>query len=230
MNPQPLIAEDVLLCFLDDDSGAIRQASTLNYVLAGSLLVDLALRGDIDLSDEEKPRRAKVVVTSTDDIPDDILRDARDLIARKPATADRLLHEFGGAWRDRLLDRLVERGFVRREEKKWLWVIPHTAHPATDAPYEVALMDRVRAALETDAEVDERTAAVVALLSAGDALPGLHPVVRWSGEVYRRGKAFERADWAASSVGRAVAASVAAITAAAISAGVAVSVAATSSS
>ncbi|WP_240999859.1 GPP34 family phosphoprotein, partial [Streptomyces sp. Tu 4128] len=77
-----------------------------------------------------------------------------------------LLIEIGTGLRETVLDRLVERGMVRRERKKVLGLFPATSLSAADTRHKEALLERVRAVLVDEEEPDGRTAALIGLLSA----------------------------------------------------------------
>ncbi|ANS63328.1 hypothetical protein SLINC_1104 [Streptomyces lincolnensis] len=96
-----------------------------------------------------------------------------------------------------MLDRLVERGLLRREDKKTLDVFRTTVTRAADTRHAEALVGRVRAALVDGVEPDARTATVIGLLSASGTLPSLHRSVPWSGTVHQRAKRLEQASWGA---------------------------------
>lgn len=68
-----------------------------------------------------------------------------------------------------MIDRLVERGFIRRESKRMLGVFRTTRLPTDDMRHESELRRRVCAVLERGESPDTRTAAVIALLSASSA-------------------------------------------------------------
>jgi hypothetical protein len=110
-----------------------------------------------------------------------------------------------------VLDRLVERGMLRRESKKTLGVFRSTSTTAADTQHKKALMEKVRAVLVYGEEPDARTAAVIGLLSASGTLPSLHRSIPWSGKVYTRAKELEQASWGAEAVNTAVMRTVAAV-------------------
>ncbi|QFU89387.1 GPP34 family phosphoprotein [Amycolatopsis sp. YIM 10] len=204
MTEEPLIAEDLLLLMLDDKSGTPAGAGTLHYALGGAVLVELALRGRVETDGSGGLGGPKVLAAGEGPLGDPLLQEAYDKIAEKPRSVQSLLMAIGGGLRKTLVERLVERGFLRRESKRVLGLIPRTTLPIDDGRYESELRQRVRAVLEDGVEPDVRTAAVVALLSSSGTLPSLHPVPKWSGEVYHRGKEFEEGSWGASAVNTAV--------------------------
>ncbi|MBN6042255.1 GPP34 family phosphoprotein [Amycolatopsis sp. 195334CR] len=204
MTEQPLIVEDLLLLMLDDKSGTPAGAGTLHYALGGAMLVELALRGRVEDDGSRGLGGPKVLATGDGPLGDPLLQDAYDKVAEKPRSVQSLLMAIGGGLYKPVIERLLERGFIRREQKRVLGLIPRTTLPVDDGEYETELRQRVRAVLEDGVDPDVRTAAVVALLSSSGTLPSLHPTPKWSSKVYHRGKEFEEGSWGASAVGTAV--------------------------
>ncbi|WP_250008384.1 GPP34 family phosphoprotein [Actinoplanes sp. M2I2] len=216
-----LIVEDLMLLLLDDETGTPAAAGTLYYTLGGAVLVELAMLGRIE-SDGSKVRAA-----GTGPLPDPLLQDAYDKVAEKPRGAQTLLITIGtGLW-EPVIDRLLERGLIRREKKRVLGLFSMNQLPAADFEHEASLRARIRAVLVDGEEPDTRTAALTALLSASGALPMLRPQLAWSGPVARRAKELEQGNWGAAAVNTAVARTAAAI--AASTAAVAVTVVTTTS-
>jgi hypothetical protein len=147
-------------------------------------------------------------------------------VAEKPRSAQDLVNRLGKGLKDRLLERLADRGLVHRREGKVLGLFPHTTWPATDARHEQEVRARLHDALVVGLTPDERTSALVALLVAIDHA---HKVVDRGDvparDVKRRAKAIAEGAWAADAVKDAVAAAQAAMVAA-----VTASVAATTAS
>ncbi|MFD5827119.1 GPP34 family phosphoprotein [Lentzea sp. NPDC060358] len=202
-----LIAEDLALLLMDDESGTPAAAGTLHYTMGGALLVELALAGLVDVRDR------KVVLTGDTPPEDPLLRSGWDRIAEKPRSVDSTLLKIGApVWKD-VVERLVGKGMVRREEKRVLGLFRTTSLPAADTRREEEVRDRIRAVLVDGVEPDPRTAALTALLSASGALPALRPRLAWSGDVARRAKALEGGNWGAQAVSTAVTRTAAAIAA-----------------
>ncbi|ANZ43241.1 hypothetical protein BBK82_34270 [Lentzea guizhouensis] len=201
---------------MDDESGTPAAAGTLYYAVGGAVLVELALGGLVEVADK------KVVLTGA--APEDpLLAQACEKIAEKPRGVDSILLRIGADMWERVVDRLVERGMVRREEKRVLGLFRSTSLPAADTRHEEEVRQRIRAVLVDGETPDARTAALTALLSASGALPMLRPKLAWSGDVARRAKELERGNWGAEAVSTAVtrtaaaiAASTAAVTAAVV--------------
>ena len=202
-----LLVEDLLLLLMDDETGTPAQAGTLYYALGGAVLAELALLDRVSFDG------GKVVASGSSPLPDPLLQEAWEKVARKPRSAQTLIIEIGtGLWKP-LTERLISQGLIRREEKKVLGVFKSTRLPAADATYEAELRSRIRAVLVDGAPPDARTAAVTALLSASGALPSLRPQLAWSGEVYKRAKELESGNWGATAVNEAVVRTAAALVA-----------------
>ncbi|WP_040510301.1 GOLPH3/VPS74 family protein [Gordonia soli] len=215
-DPEPLIVEDVLLMLLDDASGTIAGEGTLMYPLGGAVLVELGLRGAVEIDPGRGLTGARISAVADAEPSDPILATAYRTIADRPRGIQTLLITVGSDLRAKVLDRLVDRGLIRRERRRMLGIIPSTRHLPADAAYESALQQRLRAVLEDGATPDPRTAAVAALLSSSGVLSHLDPTIRWSGDVHRRGKALEKGDWGAEAVNEAMVRTAAGIAAAAI--------------
>lgn len=201
VSAEPLLVEDTLLLLFQPDSGSIAGENILFYVLGGAVLADLALAGRIEI--QKKGLSTRVHAIGAGDAPDALLDPALAYIAAKPRDVQTVLAAIGPVLREPVLDRLVERGDISREKGKMLGVFPSTTL-ALGSDRRVALMQRVRAALVDGDPADERTAASIALLSASGTLPQFHSEIPWSGDVYTRGKEFERGDWGAAAASSAV--------------------------
>jgi Golgi phosphoprotein 3 len=70
------------------------------------------------------------------------------------------------ALRDRLLERLINKGILRREEHKILWVISSPHYPMQDGSSELESRDRIRAAVLNGKQPDQRTTALISLVKA----------------------------------------------------------------
>jgi len=210
-----LIAEDLLLLLLDDDSGKLTHASYLDTAVGGALLVELALVDALEVVKSPGMwARAKVVATPQPAPADDALAAALATVSEKERTAQDLVGRLGKGRRDQLLERLEERGILRREEDKVLGLFPRRRWPAVDSSHEAAVRRELGDAVVRGATPTERTAGLVAVLSAmGVAHRVLDREGLATGEVRKRAKAIADGDWAAKAVKDSIAAAQAAITA-----------------
>jgi len=208
-----LIAEDLLLLLLDDQSGKL-ETTSVEPVLGGAVLIELAMNGLLDVRESDGMwARSKVHVVSGSPRPQDrVLEDALQQIGEKERTAQDLVGRLGKGLRDTLLDRLKGRGIVRLQEDRVLGLFPRKRWPAVDSSHEDAVRRDLTAALVQGLEPDQRTAALISLLSAIDRA---HKSVDLAGlsrrEVRKRAKAIAEGAWAAKAVRDAVAAAQAAM-------------------
>jgi len=222
-----LIAEDLLLLLLDDDTGKLTGTSYPQPALGGALLIELALVEAVAV-EEKKGLWKSAKVRPTTAVPDDaVLRAGYDLVAEKERGAQDLVDRLGKGLKERLADRLVERGLLERREDKVLGMFPRTRWPAADRAHEEQVRRSLTAVLVSGAEPDQRTAALIAVLSAIDKA---HKIVDHQGmssrDVRKRAKQISEGAWAAKAVRDAISASTAAI--AAVAASTAATTAATS--
>lgn len=222
-----LIAEDLLLLLLDDDTGKLTGTSYPQPALGGALLIELALVEAVAV-EEKKGLWKSAKVRPTTAAPDDaVLRAGYELVAEKERGAQDLVDRLGKGLKEQLADRMVERGVLERREDKVLGMFPRTRWPAADRTHEEQVRRALTAVLVSGAEPDQRTAALVAVLSAIDKA---HKIVDHQGmssrDVRKRAKQISEGAWAAKAVRDAISASTAAI--AAVAAGAAAAGAASS--
>ncbi len=210
-----LIAEDLLLLLLDDDSGKLTHTTYLDVGIGGALLVELALGGTVEvMKGSGLWARAKVHPVVGPSPGDPMLVEAMALVSEKERTAQDLVGRLGKHRRDALLERLEGKGILQRHEDRVMGLFPRKRWPTVDSSHEADVRRQLGDALVRGARPEERTAALVALLSA---LGLAHKVVDReglpAGEVKKRAKALADGDWAAKAVKDAVAAAQAAVTA-----------------
>ena len=211
----PTIAEDLLLLLFSPHDGVIHGEGRLHYPLGGAVLSQLALEERVEIEDRGawKGRTARAVGEAPSD---ELLLDAWQRLADKPRAVQSLLASVGPSLRSPVLERLVKRGDLVEERRRLLKIFPSTKLVDGGTGRRDALMEPVRAALVDGVEPQPRTAVLAALLSASGVLPSLRRDIPWSGDVQRRGKEFEKGDWGAQGVSRAVAAAAAAVAASAV--------------
>jgi hypothetical protein len=213
-----LIAENLLLLLLDDDSGKLTGTTYLDTGIGGAVLVELALAGCVEVHKGSGMwARAKVVPTNAPRPSDPLLVESLDLVSAKERTAQDLVGRLGKKRRDVLLDRLRQRGIVEEREDRVLGLIPRRRWPTVDSTHEAGARREVEDVLLHGARPEERTAALIAVLSALDLA---HKVIDLQGlsgrEVKKRAKEVADGDWAAKAVRDSIAAAQAAVTAAVI--------------
>ena len=145
------LAEDIILLLLDDDSGKLASIDlmTLNYAMAGAVLMDLALRNKIDTDLE-----SLIVADSTptglqmlDTYLDKISGENKENNTRYWLTE---LSNYGEDIVDSALNMLVEKKILKTEEKKILWVIGTRVYPMVDDKEEKEVKRRIVDLLMSD--------------------------------------------------------------------------------
>lgn len=160
------INELVMLLALDDDNGKVRWSVSpyLDYALAGGILAELALRGDVVLTNDRKNLH--------------LARDPRptgsalldDVVARFHGPE---LPESVGGWVSsisttesldhRQMDELAAKGILGKREGHFLLIFPTTVYPALDLSAEKHVIGQIRAALLEDSAVTHRLAVLITI-------------------------------------------------------------------
>ncbi len=157
-------SEEIMLLLLDDGDGTFVDlpVQSLESALAGAVLMDLALEGRIDTD----PERLFVIDRSPidDNLLEPTLRrivnsvvnyNTRDWIAQ--------ITPYAGEIRDRSLRRLVERGILREEQGRFLWVFHTRRYPVIDNQTLREVKLRIMEVLFTDQIPDARDVILIAL-------------------------------------------------------------------
>jgi hypothetical protein len=203
----PSLAEDLLLVLLNDTTGRPMVDSTsLDSVLAGAVLADLALAGRIEVVEGEGFfGRERVRVVDAAPTGDDSADEALRLAGEKPRRGDQLVAKLGKGLRQGILSRLEQRGIVHRQSTRVLGIFPRDRWPAQDASAEHALRQRLRDVLVVGTTPDDRTVALVALLSAIDHAHKIFDGDRAERKAVKaRAKALAEGSWPAVAVRKAV--------------------------
>jgi len=165
------VAEDVLLLVLDDDSGTFVTEPDLNinYALAGALLADLALKGRVQAD------ASRLFVLDPAPTGDNV----QDAVLARIAEADEVqdcaywvaeIGQKGDDLRERLLDRLVDRGILKRVEHKVLWVFETRRYSMIDGREEREIKRRIMDCLLSDTPPSHEDAILVSLADACNLL------------------------------------------------------------
>jgi len=165
-------AEEILLLFLDDETGKFENMyyEEFKYALAGAVLMDLALRSKID-TDLEKLTIADPTPTG-EEILDKFLRNISESEVRKNTfywVSE--IAKSGAEIRDKALDSLVKRGILRVEEKKILWVIDVRRYPTVDDTQEKEVRRRLTELLNSDDIPNPHDVVLVSLADTFELFP-----------------------------------------------------------
>jgi hypothetical protein len=138
------LPEELLLLGWDDDRGYNRSTQHLGALLAAALLLELDLRGHISIDDDRvHPSSGPTGEAHLERLLDELRASRRP--RKVKAWIQRVSHR---SWpRAAVLDRLTERGIVRRERRRFLGVVPYTRHPVVDRAVTDQLRQRVAVVL-----------------------------------------------------------------------------------
>ncbi|HNW91424.1 MAG TPA: GPP34 family phosphoprotein [bacterium] len=161
------IAEEVYLLFLDDQHGAIidTPVPVIAQVLAGALLMELTL-GDYVEAEIDTLRLAGGQ-DAGEPLLDEALRELRRTPDPQPIAA--CLQELARPQRalpERVLARLLERGILRREERRLFWVLAVRQYPLVDDREVREVKTRLRALIMSDDLPDPRDVVLISLASS----------------------------------------------------------------
>lgn len=201
-----LLAEDLLLVLLDDETGKpIVDSSRLPRVLAGAILLELTLTGAVTLDvTGAAVRKGRLVVHPEKAPTDPVLADAAGrLAAATPMKPPAAIEKLAKGVREVLLDRIADRGWVREERGRILGVFPTRRWPAIDDSHERRVRAELSAVLVDELTPSTRTAALISLLSAVSAAPKLFPDAN-KRAVTARAKQIADGEWAGAAVRQAV--------------------------
>jgi hypothetical protein len=156
------LTEDLVLLLLDPATGrAVVDSTSLDRAIGGALLLELASRERITADgDGAKARLSVVDATPSGDV---VLDDALTRL-HKPMRAQKAVERLARGTRTPVLERLAEKGLVRRERSRLLGVLPITTWQPGDAAKE--LRGRVAAVLRDGARPDQHLALLISLVHA----------------------------------------------------------------
>ena len=164
-----LLAEDLLLQVTNDATGRLSvSGEPVDAGLGGANLVELTLRGQVDVSgDQDQGRRGRIIVRDPSPPGDEVLDAAlQTLVKRQGRKPSAVIRPLGKKLRRVLYQRLTARGVLRAERRRVLGIFPARTWPAADPSHKAEVRQQVTQALVGTAAPDERTAALIALLHA----------------------------------------------------------------
>ncbi|HSG29970.1 MAG TPA: GPP34 family phosphoprotein [Thermodesulfobacteriota bacterium] len=159
------LAEDILLLLLDDESGELANIDlmTLNYAMAGAVLMDLGLKNRID-NDLEKLIVADSTPTGIamlDKYLQKINSENNDNNTRFWLTE---LSNYGEEIMDSAIEMLIDKKILKMEEKKFLWVIGTRVYPMIDDTEEKEVKKRIIDLLMSDDIPSPKDVVLVSLM------------------------------------------------------------------
>jgi golgi phosphoprotein 3 len=159
--------EEIVLLALDDQKGKFVDLPplALDQALAGAALLELAFQNRIDT---DLTHLTLVSDQPTGDrMLDSILRAVTAAKDKKDAKHwVGVISADGGKIRDGALVKLVEKGVLKKEEKKFLWVIPGRRYPMIQNQEEEEVRKRIRHVVVDGAIPSPRDVVIISLASA----------------------------------------------------------------
>jgi len=145
------LIEEFLLIALDDDEGIfIADINHLCYGISGALLLELALEEKIQLKD------GKLILTGKADSIDPLINQSINAFAnekeRKVGFWIDTFKNNGKDIKNFILDELINKGILRRESGKILWVIPYEKFPTENPIPENKVRKRIEDIVLNDAK------------------------------------------------------------------------------
>jgi Golgi phosphoprotein 3 len=165
--------EEIVLLLHDDASGEFVQLpqSVFSVVIAGAALMDLAIHNRIDTDLESLTVVDRIPLG--DDILDDVLATivtaAKKVAGAGPFDISTALYDVAAdaeLYRARALGRLIQRGILREENGRHLWVFRSRRYPIIDDAEQQEVRARLRHILLSDEIPDPRDIVLICLASA----------------------------------------------------------------
>jgi hypothetical protein len=166
--------EELFLLALNDQKGQINNSirAQLQYGLSGGMLSDLVLAGKIGLDQNNH-----LIVLNADSCNNDLLDEALQLISASPKArkANFWVQKVAANLKklsNRVGEQLVHQGVLTREDKRYLWVMPHSEYPNPDANAKYWVKQWLREAVLTGAHLKKNPHAIalLGLVRASDML------------------------------------------------------------
>ena len=156
----------MILLLLDDHDGTFARVprASLDYALAGAVLMELALENRIDTDLDRlvvvdaTPLEDGLLDPTLADIAEDEGGDARYWVQRTANRAEEI--------RELALDRLVEHGILERRDERFLWVFESRRYPMIEGEAEREVKLRIMEVLFSDVIPDPRDVVIISLAHA----------------------------------------------------------------
>lgn len=165
MNPPLTLLEEVVLLSLDDTTGAHLplMPQAIGYGLAGAVL------GDLEMAGRLKTETKRVEVINADPVGNALLDPWLKRISdeEKAHPLAYWLDVFSNerhALENSALERLIERGILKRQDKKILWVIGLRRYPTIHNEERVEVKTRLAALIQSEDHPSHFDATLISLL------------------------------------------------------------------
>ena len=165
--------EEIMLLLLRDEDGRFIQVPSwsVDYALAGAVLMDLAMENRIDTDLQN------LILIDATPVGDDILDPILAEVAASGGQDTRYWVEqasrHGTEFREKSLQRLVDKGILEQQDDRFLWVFRSRRYPSIDGSVEREVKLRILNVLFSDEIPDPRDQMIICLAAACGIFPRL---------------------------------------------------------
>lgn len=162
------LLEEFLLIALDDSKGQFVIDSThLHYGFAGAILLELALREKITVAGDSIRINDSAAVTEValNKVLGYLKEDAKSAKVKDVINA---LGKQASDLKQDVLQRLINKGILKKEEAKILWIIPNNKYPTSNLSPENKVRERLKAVMLDGAKSEPRDIMLLSLIDVSD--------------------------------------------------------------
>lgn len=162
------LLEEFLLIALDDNKGQFVIDSThLHCGFGGAILLELALREKISIEGDY------VVLKDDSYVKEVALNKTIDLLKdtkkkRKIKDWIGVLSRKAGEFKQDTLERLINKGILKKQEHKILWIIPYNKYPTDNLSPENKVRERLNGVMLKGEESEPRDIMLLSLIEVSD--------------------------------------------------------------
>jgi hypothetical protein len=172
-NPDLRLHEEITLLALRDEQGTFHIGPAFQFAAGGAILAELLFEERVAV--DESGRKPMLTVKRRGATGDDLVDECLERVAqaRRRGSVQSWVSRFAHTRRlgPRLAVRLCQRGILKADEGRVLWLFRRRIYPERDPRPERKLIERIRRALASDSrEVDARTVAVISLAKCAGLL------------------------------------------------------------
>ena len=173
MQTKYFIYQQLLLLLLKDEKGTIFSGVFYQQALAGTFIADLLLTGHIEITEQRKSKRIKLLNASPtgDDLLDECIQKLQN--ARRPASLQTWVSRFSAIkkMKHRAAEGLCRSGILSMKEDTILLLFKRKIYPEINPVPEQKIMDRLYQAIFTDRdEIEPETIILLAICKSADIL------------------------------------------------------------
>lgn len=162
------LLEEYLLIALDDSKGQFVIDSThLHYGLAGAVLLELAIREKVTIQGDYVRVNDSATVTEValNKAIQYLKEEAKSMKVKDVINA---FAKKASEFKQDVLQRLINKGILKKEEAKILWIIPNNKYPTSDLTPENKVRERLNGVMLHGAKSEPRDIMLLSLIDVSD--------------------------------------------------------------